>query len=667
MKITLIQRILIGFMLVTICAITLSFSASMSQSNMEQQLELSASTYTQLLDQSLELSSEIQNINRLTLLHANESNREKRIDLSKQISDATNSYKKGHSDLVKQTETTPELKQHLRQIDDQVNKIILLAEEHTLLHDNRLIAQRSAAKELTKFMEIWEYFDTSIEDVIAEAKLGEGKSVAWTMQFMQKESNVLANYLTELLGVNEVEKITEIDTNLKSGIEQVLQKVAQVYEKYPAAEESLESYFSELEQQINHDTKLLSQHRLYILSNQRSTEMLNQQASIVAESMTLAASIAAIVREKASSALLEARESNRSSSLLNRALLLCTIIISLVVTSNVVKAIRQPLAEIKRALAKLAVGDFSYQITQEYKSEFGDISNSINTLSIKLQHVLEDIKFTDDKVNKVALHGLDQGKLIAEKIENQQQRTQTIATAVSQMEQSVNEATKNADSSSEAIGNVVNLASYNIQSMHSNVESVTQLQASLTRASNVIEELSAESREIDRILMVIQSISEQTNLLALNAAIEAARAGEQGRGFAVVADEVRSLATRTQDSANEISLMIESLQSKSKEAVGIVQGNVEQAGNSVELINTSHESLQSMVDELYVIDEMSRSIAQASIEQDSVTKEVARNIMKISEVASNIADSTKVSTENSQSLHNLSVTQSELISQFKLA
>ena len=113
--------------------------------------------------------------------------------------------------------------------------------------------------------------------------------------------------------------------------------------------------------------------------------------------------------------------------------------------------------------------------------------------------------------------------------------------------------------------------------------------------------------------------------------------------------------------------MIESLQSKSKDAVGIVQSNVEQAGKSVELINTSHESLMTMVDKLYVIDKMSRSIAQASIEQDSVTKEVANNIIQISEVASKIADSTRVSTQNSQSLRDLSVTQSQLISQFKLA
>ncbi|WED21006.1 methyl-accepting chemotaxis protein [Vibrio sp. JC009] len=667
MKITLIQRIVIGFMLVTVCAVTLSLSASMSQSNMEEQLELSASTYTHLLDQSLELSSELQSINRLTLLHANERDEERRTYFADQISDAIDLYQAGYDHLFQQTENFPELRSKLQDIDAQISRVILLANQHVLLHDKRLIAQQLAAKELTGFMEVWEYFNSSIEDVIAQAKLGEGKSVAWTMQFVQKESNVLANYLTELLGVTRLDKLNTIDEALTKGFTQVSQKVARVYDKYPAGKESLESYFSELEQQITDKSKLLNQHKLYISSNQRSTEMLAQQASIVADSMELTASMVSTIREKAALALQEARASNANSSLLNRSLLLATIVIALVVTFSMVRAIRQPLSEIKRALGKLAAGDLSYLIQKEFKSEFGEISQSINQLAIKLKNVVEEIKFTDDRVNNVALQGLEQGKSIAEKIETQQIRTQTIATAVTQMEQSVNQAAKNADDSSEAIGSVVSLASGNMQNMQSNVESVTQLQTSLAQASKVIEELSAQSREIDTILMVIQSISEQTNLLALNAAIEAARAGEHGRGFAVVADEVRSLATRTQDSANEISIMIESLQSKSKDAVGIVQTNVEQAGDSVELINVSHDSLAEMVDKLYIIDEMSRSIAQTSIEQDSVTKEVTSNIVQISEVASNIADSTRISTQNSQSLRDLSVTQSELISQFKLA
>jgi len=342
------------------------------------------------------------------------------------------------------------------------------------------------------------------------------------------------------------------------------------------------------------------------------------------------------------------------------------VVISVVVTYTVVKAIRSPLHDIKLALSKLAQGDLTYDIVKNYQSELGDISNSINALTLQLRSLISDIKTSDSKLNGFAATGEEQGRGIFAEIELQLQHTVSMAAAVTEMEQAVNEVANHAVESSDAVANVVSLANDNMTSTQTNLRFVEELKSSLNNASTVIQELYTQSQQIDEILSVIQSISEQTNLLALNAAIEAARAGEHGRGFAVVADEVRTLATRTQSSANEIGSMIESLQTNSKNAVQIVETNLKQAEQSVEQTNQSYDSLVSMIDKLKNVDDMSRSIAAASEQQSAVAKDVARSIVEISDFAKNISVNAQNASKNSESLRDLSKKQSKLIGQFNI-
>ncbi|MCP5303632.1 MAG: methyl-accepting chemotaxis protein, partial [Pseudomonadales bacterium] len=195
---------------------------------------------------------------------------------------------------------------------------------------------------------------------------------------------------------------------------------------------------------------------------------------------------------------------------------------------------------------------------------------------------------------------------------------------------------------------------------------VHQLKHSLDEATNIIQNLSHETEQIGDVLNVIQGISDQTNLLALNAAIEAARAGEHGRGFAVVADEVRSLANRSRQSADEISEMIESLQDKASQAVSIVSDNQIYADQAAHHTVESNHSLQAMVERLAKINDMSRSIATACEEQSLVAKDVAQNVVSISDMASNIAQDSERLARNSESLNHLSDEQSVLVAQFKI-
>jgi len=665
MRITLIQRIVIGFSIVTLSAIALSLSAGYSQRQMEAQLALNASTLTVLLDHTNELGKALQNANRLTLIHANTMDFQKRKAFAEDINVAIEQYNQKYKQVMTGLDENLGITALLQQIDVEAQQTNEQLKHDIVIHDQRVAAHELAYTELSTFNSIWVYFDTKVSNVIDEAK-EERNSAAWVLEFVRKEGYATGELLSKIISITSLEQFQESEAKLNSNLENIRKKLKTVYGKFPQAEDTLKEYIDELASQIENPDKLLLQHKRYLELNAESSELIQLQALQVEKILSALDDVTIKIRGLASTSLEEANSDAAFFSLLNNLLLLSTIIISLIVTYTVIRAIRTPLHEIKLSLSKLSQGDLTYNINNTFQSELGDIASSIKVLTGHLRGLIADIKYADNEVNELAVTGQKQGADIFTEIEKQQRQTDSMAAAVTEMEQAVDEVARHAVESSDAVENVVGLANRNIDATQVNLKFVEELQLSLNDASTVIQELYRQSQQIDEILSVIQSISEQTNLLALNAAIEAARAGEQGRGFAVVADEVRSLATRTQTSANEIGNMIKSLQGNSKNAVQIVETNLKQAEQSVDKTNASYDSLVTMVNHLKAVDDMSRSIATASEQQSAVAKDVAVSIVEISDVAKNIATNAQNASENSENLLKVSEGQSKLIGQFKI-
>ena len=329
-----------------------------------------------------------------------------------------------------------------------------------------------------------------------------------------------------------------------------------------------------------------------------------------------------------------------------------------------IRSVSETVKKLNNAANGMAEGDLTIQCESSSNDELGQVISAFNDLGNKFRSVITELKASTIQLASAAEETSVITSETSHRIKQQQSETEQVVTAMNQMTITVQDVARNAGMADGAAHDADEKANEGISVAASALTATEDLAKEVQLAADVIQRLEAESDSIGAVIDVIRGIAEQTNLLALNAAIEAARAGEQGRGFAVVADEVRTLAGRTQQSTQEIQGMIERLQQGAKDAGAAMNQGQDKAKHSLHQVERADEALNEISHAVARIKEMNSQIATAAEEQGTVAEEINRNIVAISDLSSESAQGAEETSQASSEQAQLAVSLDKLAMKF---
>ncbi|WP_448547433.1 methyl-accepting chemotaxis protein [Thalassotalea fusca] len=345
-----------------------------------------------------------------------------------------------------------------------------------------------------------------------------------------------------------------------------------------------------------------------------------------------------------------------------------SLLVTVVLLHFLFAKLMEPIHTLNRAIRDISEGDgdLTKRLTVSTNDEIGQLSQNFNGF---IDTVHKSMKQVQDAASQLDLH-IDQVRQSAhfgiEVAEQQMSRGTNVSSAITELSNSSQEISSNAVNASELTSSMQNQSQEGMSALNANISSIRQLSETMGHSSDEIQKLSAETQNIVSILDVIMGVSSQTNLLALNAAIEAARAGEAGRGFAVVADEVRQLAQRTQEAATEIESMIENLQQGTVSVVNSMAESQRNSETSVEKAAMADEKMQLIISSLGEVDNENHAVADATQQQTCVIKSIDEDIMQFMELNKQSVDNLQQTHEACDSLQEEFAALNQLVGRFKV-
>nr|WP_296255013.1 MULTISPECIES: methyl-accepting chemotaxis protein [unclassified Pseudomonas] len=440
------------------------------------------------------------------------------------------------------------------------------------------------------------------------------------------------------------------------------------YEKLPATADEKATY-AEFQPQLVQYRQL--EDRMRGLSRDGKidelTQLLNVELQENSDKMNATLSKLVEINTKQSDAAnLSAGEQYHTAFTLVVALLIISTVLTLLFAWLLTNSITRPISSALKAAEEIAEGDLTHSIVADGPDEAGRLLAAMLKMQSKLRDTLQRISGSATQLASAAEELNAVTDESARGLSQQNNEIEQAATAVNEMTSAVEEVARNAVSTSQASQNATTSASDGRDLVQETVSAIERMSSDVQGTAKLIGNLADESRDIGKVLDVIRGLADQTNLLALNAAIEAARAGEAGRGFAVVADEVRALAHRTQQSTSEIERMIGSIQGGTEQAVNSMRSSTDRAESTLNIAKGAGVALDTINSAVVEINERNLVIASAAEEQAQVAREVDRNLVNIRDLSAQSTTGANQTTAASNELARLAVDLNGMVARFRL-
>ncbi|MEL3919017.1 methyl-accepting chemotaxis protein [Aeromonas enteropelogenes] len=489
---------------------------------------------------------------------------------------------------------------------------------------------------------------------------------------------MLSETLTTKLSAIELSTMDALNQSIPAPIEGALKRNKMQIEGFNSTIKDLQNELANFDNDMGHyvhgfvrDTTgsdgVLAQYLTLMREQERMRSQSRQASALIVEIQGKLEQITAQSQQLMNRSILASEQVQRQSTLTQGASIGVAILIAILVAYTLGKAIRRPLKELLRVLNEVTGGDMTQRIGFRSNNEFGQLGKQVNLLIEQMGEVLTQLSQASAQLNDAAHGNRHTTESVRADLEKQRQETASVAAAMTQMEASVREVAQAANQTLERVMDVEKASETGRKVMAGNITTTHQLAGKLQQTGKVIGDVNAMSGQIGNILDVIRGIAEQTNLLALNAAIEAARAGEQGRGFAVVADEVRSLAGRTAQSTSEIQTMIENLQQGVAKAVAVMQECSREMDSCMDQSSHANNAMEEVQGIVVLISDMSSQIASAAEQQQATSADIATNLNRISDISDLNYQGIERVAETSQQLDALAEQQEELVKRFRLS